>query len=981
MPRWGLRFITLGLAIRVFCSSADLPDANSFEGKRIVAIRFEPPAQPLTAQQLSGMLPIKPNTPYRGSDLRDAIQRLYATGRYDDIAAFGEPAEGGVAVIFRTTDQWFIARVSAEGKLREPPTIGQVEGATGLDLGRPFAQDELQDAAKSIHDLLVRNGFYHAQIDPQLQRDPQHQQVNITFDVKTGKRAKYTNAVITGQPGMEAEDVAHAAKFKSLLGLRWKQVTEENTQSGLQRIRKKYAGKDRLMASVKLQGMKYDPNINRVSPQINVIGGPKVKIESVGAKVSQKNLKKYVPIFDEGAVDRDLLVEGARNLRDYFQTKGYFDVEIDFQQKRISQDEEHIVYVVNLGRRQKLVSVQIVGNKYFPKDTITERMFVQPSGFIRWRHGRYSEGFVRSDTSGIKALYQSNGFRDVKVNFQTIDDFRGKRDEMAVVVNITEGPQYFVSAFNLNGVSSLDRNQIVSMLSSEPGQPYSENNVGMDRDYILGLYNSAGFPDASFDWSVKPGPGDRQFQVQYTIKEGRRRYVRDVLVAGLHETRWRLVKPAMRLQAGQPLSLTKMTDTQKNLYDLGIFDKVDTAIQNPGGETDRKYVLYQIDEGHRWQLATGFGAEIARIGGSQTSYANPAGQTGFAPRVNLDLSRLNMWGLGHTLNFKARGSTLERMGSLNYLAPRYRNVDGRNISATLLYDDSRLIRTFTSRRVEGSLQLSQKLSKASTVLWRYSLRRSSVSNLKIDPLLVPLLQQPARVGIFETNFMNDRRDDPTDAHKGIYTTLDAGLAAHALASRRNFGKFLATNSSYHTFGKNFVLARRIEVGWLAPFNVPKGLDTSTVIPVPERFFGGGSTSHRGFPDNQAGPRDPFTGFPLGGNTLLFHNTELRFPLLGDNIDGVFFHDMGNVYASPGHISFRVHQKNLTDFDYMVHAVGFGIRYRTPVGPIRIDLAYSINPPRFFGFKGTPQQLLTNTAPRVEQGISHFQFFFSIGQAF
>jgi outer membrane protein assembly factor BamA len=96
---------------------------------------------------------------------------------------------------------------------------------------------------------------------------------------------------------------------------------------------------------------------------------------------------------------------------------------------------------------------------------------------------------------------------------------------------------------------------------------------------------------------------------------------------------------------------------------------------------------------------------------------------------------------------------------------------------------------------------------------------------------------------------------------------------------------------------------------------------------------------------------------------------------------VLFHDMGNVYSSISNISFGVHQKSLTDYDYMVHAVGFGIRYRTPVGPFRIDLAYSVNPPRFFGFKGTTEEVLAGTAPRVKQGVGHFQFFFSIGQAF
>jgi outer membrane protein insertion porin family len=99
------------------------------------------------------------------------------------------------------------------------------------------------------------------------------------------------------------------------------------------------------------------------------------------------------------------------------------------------------------------------------------------------------------------------------------------------------------------------------------------------------------------------------------------------------------------------------------------------------------------------------------------------------------------------------------------------------------------------------------------------------------------------------------------------------------------------------------------------------------------------------------------------------------------MQGVLFHDFGNIFKDLSSFSFGVHQKNLQDFNYMVHAVGFGIRYKTPVGPVRVDLAYSINPPTFFGLQGTYQQLVLGTATSQVQSISHFQFFFSIGQTF
>jgi outer membrane protein assembly factor BamA len=231
----------------------------------------------------------------------------------------------------------------------------------------------------------------------------------------------------------------------------------------------------------------------------------------------------------------------------------------------------------------------------------------------------------------------------------------------------------------------------------------------------------------------------------------------------------------------------------------------------------------------------------------------------------------------------------------------------------------------------------------------------------------------------------------------MYNTIDISLADRVFGSQRNFGRALVRNATYYKLTKTLILARQTQFGIIAPFSAPAGLSAQESVPLAERFFGGGADSLRAFPYNEAGPRDtgaplvpggptsPATGFPLGGNALFFNNVELRFPLLGENIQGVFFHDMGNVFDSVSDISLRYSQKNLQDFDYTVHAAGFGVRYQTPVGPVRLDLAYSLNPPSFNGFGGTPDQLLscgaTANCPVTRQSISHFQFFFSIGQTF
>jgi outer membrane protein insertion porin family len=404
-------------------------------------------------------------------------------------------------------------------------------------------------------------------------------------------------------------------------------------------------------------------------------------------------------------------------------------------------------------------------------------------------------------------------------------------------------------------------------------------------------------------------------------------------------------------------------------------------------------------------VSAGVGAQVARFGKpSSHSLGSPAGTTGFSPELSLSVSRLNFLGLGHTVTLHGGYSSIEKTGSLSYQQPRFLGSDQRTVTYSVVYDDELDVRTFASKREEASVQVSQKYSKALTGLFRYAYRKVSVNNVVIPTLLIPLLVQPVRLSMVSANLVRDTRDNATNPRRGSMNSVDIRLAANFFGSQRSFGAVLVRNATYYALTKNLILARQTEFGVIAPFAAPAGLTEQQSVPLPERFFAGGADSLRAFAFNEAGPRDTGaavvpggptsqpTGFPLGGNALFINNIELRFPLIGNNIQGVLFHDMGNVFSSLSDISFRFKQRNIQDFNYTVHAVGFGLRYKTPVGPVRADLAYSINSPGFQGFSGTPQQLLQcnpndpaslqqSFCQVTKQNTGHIQFFFSIGQTF
>ncbi len=948
--------------------------ALRYQGQRITEIAFQPEDQPLTDRQLMERLPFKTGSTFQERDLRRAIQNLFASGRFSDLAVDATEANGGVALKFITRRAYFVGRVLVTG-VKEPPNSGQLASATKLRLGTPYSDSEKNEAIESVQNILRQNGFYNANIDAEIQFQPKIEQANVFLNVNTGARARFERPVISGVDAGAGESILRATRWKRLYGLLgWQEVTETRVRQGLENIRRYYEKRDLLQAKVTLKRLEYSEETNTVRPLIEIQPGRRITVRVEGASIGRGELAELVPIFQEGAVDTDLLVEGQHNIVQYMQALGYFEVEVSFSTAPGKDSKEQIItYHVARGRRHKFVFLSIKGNHYFLEESIRERLYIEPAEFPRFPRGRFSEAYLKQDVQSIENLYISNGFRDVNVTTRVEDNYRGASGHVAVFITIAEGPQWLVSNLSIDGAGA-DLAALQPMLACAPGQPYSEASVSEDRDHILTYYFSQGFLNAAFEYYAEQAERPDRMNLRYVINPGPRKYVRQVLVSGLDTTRPALVFHRIELKEGQPLSLTAQTDSQRRLYDLGIFARVNTAIQNPDGEEDQKYVLYDIDEARHYSLNVGVGAQIARIGGGVTSLDNPAGTTGFAPRLSLGISRINFLGLGQTVGLQTSVSTIEQRASLAYFIPQFVSNENLSLTTSALIENSNDIRTFTAHRREASLQLGQRLSRAYTVQYRLVFRHVTLSNVKIDQLLVPLLSQPETIGLGEISLIQDKRDDPADAHRGIYSTIDLSYAP-GLLGQTHFARALFRNSTYHPFRRDLVFARSTQFGVLA------STSPAASIPLAERIYSGGSTSLRAFPDFQAGPRDLKTGFPLGGNALFINNFELRFPLYGDNLNGVLFHDAGNVYSTLSDISFRFRQRNLQDFNYMVQDVGIGVRYRTPIGPLRVDFSFSPDAPRFFGLKGTEQDLINGTAVATVQKINSFQFHFSLGQAF
>jgi outer membrane protein insertion porin family len=1018
----------LAVLLAILCLSSGISavaqSGSEVGAPRVVAVRIVAESGAVLEEN-PAPLTLQPGQSFSLDAERQTLRELFRTGRYADLRAVLTPVAGGVRLDYVVRPNLFINQVRVTG-LREPPSEGLAESSLQLNLGEPFRQSDMDPALARLRQTLANDGFYQAQLDPELSPLPDKSAMDVTVRVTPGPRARFGAVAIEASPGMSAEDLRDHLRLKS-----GKEVTSDLLEHDTDRLRNWLVARGYLSARVILTRGDYAPASNTMPLTVTVTTGLKVTVQVVGYKISNHNLRQLLPIYQEGAVDDDLLQEGRRDLRNVLERDGYFDATVTYavgqppdqtaasgqsqsapnpEGQTTAVDEgqaaasgqgtvaahgpraaagktENIVYTVDRGARRRLVGVGFDGNKYFSDALLRNRLQIEPVSF--GTRSRFSRELLDQDTASILALYQANGFLGAQVNADTSENYRGKSEDLFVQFHVQEGEQTRVGELNVEGNQILSTAELQKVIGSSAGQPYSDFNVATDRDNILALYYDQGFPNAQFTPRIEnlpPAGGTPRVRLTYNIVEGTQLEVAAVYVAGFERTRLGVIERQITIQAGQPLSEGQVFETQRRLYNLGIFSSVQVAPQNPAGDDPNKTMVVLVDEAKSLTIAYGIGLEAQRIG---TASSGPTGTVlEFSPRVTFEIGKANLTGRADTLSFKIRASLLQGRAVLSYDHPDFLGKKRFSLQLTGYADKTRNIQTFTSTREEGSLQLTDQLSSSSKLLARYFYRHVLASDLQIEPEEIPLFSQPTRASGFGLAWERDRRNNPADPTHGEFDNADLSVATKALDSSSNFIRFFMQDSTYTPFGRHFVFARSTSFGVQSPFAGSVADD----IPLPERFFAGGGGSLQGFGLNQAGPRDPLTGFPIGGLALLEFNQDLRFPMhlpwIGDRLGGGIFYDGGNVFSDFKAITLRAApptpvfsstspttcvENCSNQMDYFSHTVGFEFRYATPVGPISIDLGYQLNAAQF---------LLPATNGGLElQRLPAFQFFVNLGGGF
>jgi outer membrane protein insertion porin family len=945
----------------------------SYEGQNVTAIEIA--GRPgLDGSQLTPLFQQHAGEPFAKAKVDASLAALKSTGKFNEVQLQVEPEANGVRVLLILEPAIWFGIFEFPGAERFP--YSKLVQIANYPPQAPYNATDVQQDTDALVRFFQQEGYFEAEVRPQVNLDTVHNVANVRFVVSLNRKAKFGAVAIADTTPEQA-----AKMTKSLQGIKarvrgaairpgknYRHATLNNAQQYLQKGLEK---RGKLAAQVKLSGAAYTAETNRADIHYDVQEGPTVDVQVKGAHLWSWQRKSLLPVYQGVGVDPELVQEGREALVSFFQDKGFFDVNVDSQfHKQNSVDT--IVYVITKGKKHKVTAVSVAGNSQIKTPDLTALITVKKSHLFS--PGDYSEKLVRSSQKNLTALYQSEGFSTAQVTSSV-----SKKDgNLTVAFHVVEGPRDIVSSLKIEGADTFPEAKFApNGLKLAEGKPYSQKLVESDRANIVAHYLQAGYLTSSFRQTatVASKSDPHHINVVYHIYEGPQVFTQDVLTLGRVRTQQKLINmDVATIVPGHPLTEGQLLTSESNLYNhTGVFDWAEVDPRTQITTQTKEDVLVKVHEAKRHTMTYGFGFEVVNRGGSVPSGTvalpnlPPVGlpsnfttseTTYYGPRGSFQYTLNNVRGKGESLSATAFAGRLDQRVAGYYIDPQFRwSKWGSTTSILVEKDEENPI--YSSQVENGSYQLQRFLDKkkADVFFLRYSFSQTDLTRILIPELVLPQ-DQHVRLSTIAANFTHDTRDNPLDAHKGMLDSIELDFNDTKLGSSVDFAKLIGQAAYYRPMFHNIVWANSIRIGLAQPYQ-------NSHVPLSEAFFTGGGNTLRGFPLDGAGPQRQvqvcstgsstdcsYIQVPSGGNEELILNTEARIPLpIKQGLGLVVFYDGGNVFPTVGFHDFAALYSN---------NVGLGLRYATPVGPVRIDLGHNLNP---------------------VPGVKSTQYFVSIGQAF
>jgi len=933
-------------------AAAQVPPGAADAGLPVVAVRLLEGGQEVTDPGLLGLLDTRVGQPLDLLQVRDSIAHLFGIGRYQDIHVNATREAGGVALLYDLVPLRRITGVEFEGTLGLPS--GRLRSAVEERFSGPPPVGRAQAAAQALQDLYRSYGYLRASVSPAVHANGLTE-ATMVFTVDAGPRARLGGITVTGHSGLDERSLLQRLDLR---------VGGEYDQAALERRLQRY------VADLRSHGYYEASASHDVTPgpdgatlhlDLNVESGPIVTVSFTGDPLPPDRVKDLAPIEREGSVDVDLLEDSDRRIETYLRDQGYWKARATHRLTSVD-DRLNVVFTVTRGPLGRVADVELTGN-----DAVDESA-LRP--LIRLERGQpFVTSTLGADVAAVERYYRGLGFAGVAVQSTTIEQPGSSPGTSLITVRlaINEGPRTLVARVDLEGNRAIPDDRLRAVMQSRVGQPYSDQHVLDDVDALTEYYLNRGYQSVSIAPDRAFNEDRTEVSLTFTIRGGPQSIVDHVIVVGNTRTRTSTILAELPLGPGDPMGLADLLESRRRLEALGLFRRVSvTPLEHGTGA--RRDLLVTVEEAPATTIGYGGGLE-----GGRRLRPSPGGgpakeRLEFAPRGFFEIGRRNLWGKNRSINLFMRVSARatdnadasqsnygfnEYRVLLTYREPRPFNSAGDFLLNGVL---EQAVRTsFDFNRKALFADYTRQLTAVYRLSARYAFGYTKRFNERLSPedeALIDRLYPKVRLGSVSTTLLRDSRDDAIDPARGAWISLDGELAARTIGSEVGFVKSNLQAFFYRrvtqrrrvilAFGGRLGLATGFEQKVSAtdasgqPILDANGQPIEVVVkdvPASERFFAGGDTTVRGFALDQLGTPETIdqNGFPRGGNGMVVMNVELRVPVWRA-LGAVTFIDAGNVFAYASDI----------DLGRIRGAVGFGLRYRSPIGPLRIDLGFKLD---------------------------------------
>ena len=943
-------------------------------GQPIAAIRLVSDGREVKDAEVSRALETAVGDPLTTGAVRVSIVRIMAIARFDDVAAEAELAASGVVLTYVLAPAHPIRIIRFRGDLGLPEKQLRTRVIERYTSSPPLSR--VREIADLLEALCRDHGFLKATARPVTEVTHNPEQTTLTFDMAAGPQARVLSAEIEGAPE------GNVALVRSALGIQpGAPFDRVALDEAVGRYLKSLRTASFLEARVDTD-LKFSDSQEQVVVTVRVTRGARVTVVFRGDPLPEKRRAETITQLQEAALDQDALENGEWNIEEELRGRGYRDAAVQVTRETAHEGSLQIVFTVTQGPRYRVGAVDVVGCEQLARTSIQPVLRVEPGQpFVDER--------MNAEADAVRALYRRQGFRSTEVT-ASAEPIRADPTELVVKLAISEGPRTLIGSVVFEHVSAIPVATLQAAVTTRTDAPYYQPHIDADREAIEYQYLALGYQQATVTIPAEFSDDSTRFTLRFVVNEGPQSLIDHVLIAGNERTKVETIERAAGLKPGMPLSFVTLTDAQRRLGALGLFRKIQVSplTRGPGNRHD---VLVIVEEAPVYTVGYGGGLEGAYVLKTNAATGLPEQRFDVAPRGFFEIGRRNLWGKNRSLNLFVRGALRTSETFNNEQAPPGSNTEASaagineyrmllayrepmfmglpfDFTATVNVDQA-IRSTFDFNRKQVFAEGSHRFGSSLGVAGRYSLSENRIFNARIDPasaLDVDKLFPQVRLSAFSGSISRSTRDDAFDPTRGTLLSFDATLAAQAIGSEVGFVKGFWQAFVYKQVPKSggVVVAAGARLGLANGFRQavqePDGSVTviDQEIPAAERFFSGGDTSVRGFALDQLGSASVLdqNGVSNGGNGLVVLNAELRMPIWKKrSVGGVVFVDTGNVFATMGDM----------DLTQLRTAVGFGARWKSPVGPLRLDFAWKLHPITFAN--GTR-----------EKG---FAWYITIGQAF